>query len=148
LLPAVLAACTPAPTQQVPAEFQAGQNLFHRVCSNCHGSDAMGGETKAPKLIDAEFLPPDFTDDDIRDTIINGSSSGKMPPQRASFSAEQISQIIAYLRYSQKAAGLSSEPEEGIEDSVMAEDEFTEESANEDLEDQDQSPEPETGTQT
>lgn len=122
LLTGFLSACTPGPTKQVPDDYKAGQNYFHRVCSNCHGPDAMGGKTKAPKLIDAEFLPPDFTDDDIRDTIINGSTSGKMPSQRASFSDEEITEIIKYLRYSQKTAGIVAEQDveeegDGEEDS-------------------------------
>ncbi len=104
-----LSACTPGPTQEVPNEYKAGQKYFHRVCSNCHGPDAMGGQTKAPKLIDAEFLPPDFTDEDIRDTIINGSTSGKMPAQRANYSDAEITEIIKYLRYSQKSAGIVAE---------------------------------------
>lgn len=111
LLTGFLSACTPGPTKEVPDEYKNGQKQFHRVCSNCHGPDAMGGKTKAPKLIDAEFMPPDFTDDDIRDTIINGSTSGKMPSQRASFSDQQITEVIKYLRYSQKAAGIAPEPE-------------------------------------
>ncbi len=107
-----LAACSPAPTKTVPEEFQVGQNHFHKVCANCHGPDAMGGKTKGPKLIDAEFLPPDFTDDDIRDTIVNGSSSGKMPSQKSKFSYAEITEIIKYLRYSQKTAGIVAEEDE------------------------------------
>ncbi len=81
------------------------------MCSNCHNSDALGGLTKAPKLIDAEFLPGPFPDEDIKDTILNGSQSDKMPPQRAKISADEIPEVIKYLRYSQKAAGLSEEEE-------------------------------------
>ena len=118
-----LSACAPGPTQQVPPEYQEGQKLFHRVCSNCHGSDAMGGQTKAPRLIDPEYMPPNFTDEDIRDTIINGSSSGKMPPQRVSFNDRQITEIIKYLRYAQRAAGLSGEEDEEEEEELLAGDE-------------------------
>ena len=42
----LLAACAPQPTKEVPAQYKRGQELFHKVCSNCHGSDAMGGHTK------------------------------------------------------------------------------------------------------
>lgn len=112
-----LTACAPGPTKTVPKEYQAGQEYFHKVCSNCHGPDAMG-EGKGPKLIDAEFLPPDFTDDDIRDTIVNGSSSGKMPSQKSKFSDQEITEIIKYLRYSQQAAGIAP-----AEDSDEEEDE-------------------------
>ena len=49
-------ACSPQPTKEVPQEFKKGQEYFHRVCSNCHGSDAMGATTKAPRLIDTDYI--------------------------------------------------------------------------------------------
>ena len=73
----------------------------------------MGKHTKAPRLIDEEYLAPSFTDDDIRETILNGTN--KMPPQKKNVSAEEITEIIKYLRYSQKVAGL--EPEDDEDDS-------------------------------
>ncbi len=115
--PIFLASCSaPQPALQVPEVFKKGQKIFHRACSNCHNSDALGGLTKAPKLIDAEFLPTPFPDEDIKDTILNGSQSGKMPSQKSKVSSEEIPEVIKYLRYSQKAAGLSEDEEEKEED--------------------------------
>ncbi len=102
--------CAPKPTLEVPEPYKKGQNAFHKICSNCHGSDAMGKHTQAPRLIDEEYLAPSFTDDDIRETILNGT--GKMPPQKKNVSTEDITEIIKYLRYSQKTAGLEPEEEE------------------------------------
>ena len=102
--------CAPKPTVEVPEAYKKGQNAFHKICSNCHGSDGMGKHTKAPRLIDEEYLAPNFTDDDIRETILNGTN--KMPPQKKNVSAEEITEIIKYLRYSQKAAGLEPEDED------------------------------------
>ena len=102
--------CAPKPTLEVPEAYKKGQNVFHKICSNCHGSDGMGKHTKAPKLIDEEYLSPNFTDDDIRETILNGTD--KMPPQKKNVSTEEITEIIKYLRYSQKAAGLEPEDED------------------------------------
>ena len=105
----------PPPKLQVPPEYKTGQTHFHSVCSNCHGPDALSqGSFKAPKLIDEEYLPGNFSDDDIRDTIINGTE--KMPSQGSKFNKKQIDEIIKYLRYSQKAAGLSEESEEDSEE--------------------------------
>ena len=70
----------------------------------------MGKHTKAPKLIDEEYLSPNFTDDDIRETILNGTD--KMPSQKKNVSTEEITEIIKYLRYSQEAAGLEPEGED------------------------------------
>ena len=102
--------CAPKPKLEVPEAYKKGQNAFHKICSNCHGSDGMGKHTKAPRLIDEEYLAPNFTDDDIRETILNGTN--KMPPQKKNVSAEEITEIIKYLRYSQKAAGLEPEDED------------------------------------
>ena len=102
--------CTPKATLEVRDAYQKGQKVFHKICSNCHGSDGMGKHTKAPKLIDEEYLAPNFTDDDISETILNGTD--KMPPQKKNVTAEEITEIIKYLRYSQKAAGLEPEDED------------------------------------
>ena len=70
----------------------------------------MGKHTKAPRLIDEEYLAPNFTDDDIRETILNGTE--KMPSQKKNVSSEEITEIIKYLRYSQKTAGLDQVDED------------------------------------
>ena len=106
--------CAPKPKLEVPEPYKAGQNAFHKVCSNCHGSDAMGKYTQAPRLIDEEYLTPNFADEEIRETIINGTD--KMPPQRKNVTDKEITEIIKYLRYSQKAAGLEPEEEEEEEE--------------------------------
>ena len=102
----LVASCgAPPPTKKVPAEFKTGKTNFHKVCSNCHGPDAMSpGNFKAPRLIDEDYLPENFSDDDIRETINKGTD--KMPPQKGKFNASEVNQIIKYLRYSQSAAEL------------------------------------------
>ncbi len=98
--------CTVEPSKTVPDPYIAGQAKFHDVCANCHGPDAMGGN-KAPKLIQKKFISSNYSNQRIARTIINGSSSGAMPPQKRKISEKEISQIIKYLRYSQKEAGLT-----------------------------------------
>lgn len=111
----------PPPTKEVPQEFKAGQTYFHKICSNCHGPDAMSpGSFKAPKLIDEEYLAENFSDNDIKETIQNGTD--KMPSQRGKFSNEEIHEIIKYLRYSQQTAGLIAEEEDGDETEYDEED--------------------------
>ncbi|MDH5762809.1 MAG: cytochrome c [Nitrospinota bacterium] len=100
-------ACAPQPTKEVPQEFKKGQEYFHRVCSNCHGSDAMGGQTKAPRLIDTDYIEKEFSNDEIRETVLNGTN--KMPSQKNNVNADEITEIIKYLRYSQKTANLTVE---------------------------------------
>ena len=109
--------CAPKPTIKVPAEFEAGQNYFHKACASCHGVDALGKQTKAPGLIDSEYLPANFSDEEIRKQIIEGSE--KMRSQRNKVSDPEIEEIIKYLRYSQRAVGLvveEDEPDDGNEE--------------------------------
>ena len=113
-----LASCTPQSTKQVPAQFKKGQDLYHSVCSNCHGPDAMGGHTKAPRLIDTDFIQSEFSDEEIRETINDGS--GKMPPQKGKLTDDETTEIIKYLRYSQKAADLMIE-EDDLDEGMEAE---------------------------
>ncbi len=110
----LLDSCSPKPELAVPEEYQKGQNYFHRVCANCHGADALGKNTKAPNLIDEDYLSANFSDDEIRAAIIDGTD--KMPPQNRKVTGEEITEIIKYLRYSQKAADLYIEPEEEEEE--------------------------------
>lgn len=114
-----IASCAPQPTKEVPAEFQSGQKYFHKVCSNCHGADAMGKQTKAPKLIDAEYIQEAYSDDEIFQTVVDGT--GKMPSQRNKVTDEEIKEIIGYLRYSQKAANLVALDDE--EEEILLEEE-------------------------
>ena len=105
-----LTSCSPKPTIKVPAEFESGQNNFHRVCANCHGADALGKQTRAPGLIDPEYLSENFSDEEMYKQIIEGSD--KMRPQRNKLSDPEVAEIIKYLRYSQKAAGIIVEEDE------------------------------------
>ena len=109
-----LTSCSPKPTIKVPAEFESGQNNFHRACANCHGVDALGKQTRAPGLIDPEYLSENFSDEEMYKQIIEGSD--KMPPQRNKLSDPEVTEIIKYIRYSQKAADLVVGEDESDED--------------------------------
>ena len=107
----------PQPTKIVPAEFKSGQNYYHKICANCHGADALGKQTRAPGFIDPEYLSENFSDEEMYKQIIEGSD--KMPPQRNKLSDPEVAEIIKYLRYSQKAAGIvveEDEPDDGDEE--------------------------------
>ena len=110
----LIASCSPKPNIEVPQAYKAGQKHFHQVCANCHGSDALGKKTKAPKLIDVDYIEENFSDEEMRDAAKEGTD--KMPPQKANVNDEEITEIIKYLRYSQKAAGLGPEEEGDSED--------------------------------
>ena len=109
-----ISSCAPKPTKKVPVEFEPGQNYFHQVCANCHGVDALGKNTKAPGLIDPEYLPENFSDEELYQQIIEGSK--KMPSQRNKVSDPEIKEIIKYLRYSQNIADLVLEDDDQEDD--------------------------------
>ena len=104
----------PQPTKIVPAEFKSGQNSYHKICANCHGADALGKQTRAPGLIDPEYLSENFSDEEMYKQIIEGSD--KMRPQRNKVSDPEVAEIIKYIRYSQKAADLVVDEDESDDD--------------------------------
>ena len=104
----------PQPTKIVPAEFKTGQDYYHKVCANCHGADALGKQTRAPGLIDPEYFSENFSDEEMYKQIIEGSD--KMRSQRSKVSDAEVAEIIKYLRYSQKAAGIIVEEDEPDDD--------------------------------
>ena len=83
----------------------------------------MGGHTKAPRLIDTDFIESEYSDEEIRETVMNGAD--KMPSQKNKVDDGEITEIIKYLRHSQKVAGLTAEDpieEEDIEEDSASED--------------------------
>jgi len=94
--------------------FKSGQNSYHKICANCHGADALGKQTRAPGLIDPEYLSENFSDEEMYKQIIEGSD--KMRSQRSKVSDAEVAEIIKYLRYSQKAAGIIVEEDEPDDD--------------------------------
>ena len=104
----------PQPTKIVPAEFKTGQDYYHKVCANCHGADALGKQPRATGLIAPEYFSENFSDEEMYKQIIEGSD--KMRSQRSKVSDAEVAEIIKYLRYSQKAAGIIVEEDEPDDD--------------------------------
>ena len=83
----------PAKEGDVPATSVAdaiGRTLFLKNCSHCHGADAHGDE--GPDLHDL-----DLSDEQIAARIRNGKK-GQMTAFAGKLSAQDISELIAYLR--------------------------------------------------
>ena len=106
LINLLITSCSVEPRKTVPEIYKTGQEHFHRVCANCHGPDAMGGN-KAPKLIQKIYSQANFSDIKIIRTILNGSNSGAMPSQKRKVTEKEIYEILNYLRYSQNFFGIS-----------------------------------------
>lgn len=70
-----------------------------KMCSGCHGADG-SGNTPVGKSLKARDLRSDEvqkqSDDELASTIANGK--GKMPAYKASISADQLQQVVAFIR--------------------------------------------------
>ena len=84
-----------------PSLAQAGAVLFQSNCARCHGAN-LEGTKKAPALAEIR-TKKHWTDERITTRILNGAGS-KMPAFRDSLSADQIKQLIAYLRAENRPA--------------------------------------------
>ena len=107
LFPFLFTGCAIEPKKTFPEKFKLGQISFHKVCAQCHGADAMGGK-RAPNFLQKKFIRKTFSNARIARTIINGSDSGAMPSQKKRVTDKEIGEIIQYIRYSQKEAGIIS----------------------------------------
>ncbi len=65
-------------------------------------------------LIDTDYIEKEFSNDELRETILNGTD--KMRGQQNNVNADEITEIIKYLRYSQKTADLVTEEDTAEED--------------------------------
>ena len=96
-----------APAKEKPSPA-AGEKLYRRYCSPCHGDRGDGRGFNAENLdprpanhTDAEMMSR-RTDRDLYDVIYGGGRSvGKstlMPPWGRNFSRQEIESLVLYLR--------------------------------------------------
>ena len=88
-IPASAASRTPRAAPEHMALVAAGQQLFLKNCAHCHGADARGDD--GPDLHNL-----DWSDEQIAARIRNGKK-GQMTAFAGKFSAENISEVLAYL---------------------------------------------------
>ena len=75
-----------------------GATLFTANCAGCHGENAQGGSI-GPTLVSAELKAQD--DDFYRQVISNGREGTAMPAWEGRLSAQDIEDVIAFLRSQQ-----------------------------------------------
>lgn len=70
-----------------------------KTCASCHAADG-SGNTPAGKSLKARDLRSEpvqkQTDAQLADAIVNGR--GKMPPFKTTVSAEQVKELVTYIR--------------------------------------------------
>ena len=104
-----LAADAPAPGDGRAEMARAGETLFNRNCSTCHGVGAVG-TNQGPPLLDRLYHPGHHPDASFRNAVRNGVQShhwnfGDMLPVPG-VSADELEQIICYVRSTQRESGL------------------------------------------
>ncbi len=89
------------PPVELPPEINAqqlsvnGPDIYKELCAQCHGPQGEGGV--GPALSDPQFQNAK-TDQDLFDTINNGHNATSMIAWGEILSAEQIQQLVNYIR--------------------------------------------------
>jgi mono/diheme cytochrome c family protein len=93
----------------VPAEFQAGEAKFAANCAACHGQAGVG-TAQGPPLVHKIYEPNHHGDAAFQRAAANGVKAhhwefGNMP-KIDSVTPEDVDQIIRYVRWLQRQAGI------------------------------------------
>jgi mono/diheme cytochrome c family protein len=99
-----------APAAGTPAEFAKGEALFNSHCAACHGQKAMGTK-HGPPFIDMIYVPNHHADATFHLAVRNGVRAhhwpyGNMLPVEG-VSEPDVNEIIGYVRWLQRQAGIS-----------------------------------------
>ncbi|MEW6325437.1 MAG: cytochrome c [Nitrospirota bacterium] len=102
---------SPAPSAggAAPAEFAKGEALFNANCAKCHGERA-AGTNQGPSLVQKIYEPSHHSDASFHLAARNGVRPhhwqfGPMPPI-AGVSEAEVNEIIGYVRWLQREAGI------------------------------------------
>ena len=86
-----------------PGNPENGQAIYSRICAACHGPQGKG-DGPAGKVLTpppANFTAKSFKnkgDKELIETIQNGKPGTGMPPWKNSLSAQQIRDVLAFIR--------------------------------------------------
>lgn len=115
--PAEPVAVTPTPTQPAPAPSAGkgsatnGAPVYKKNCAGCHGNTGMGDGPAASSLkpkpanfVAADYKdskgknPREYSDAELKDIIDNGRKGTAMPAWKKQLTADQINDVLAYVR--------------------------------------------------
>ncbi len=108
-LTVTLAAAANAPDSKAPPALAKGEALFNTTCSACHGVGARGTK-QGPPLLDKIYEPNHHADIAFYRAAEMGVRAhhwkfGDMP-KIPGVTRDDLTQIIAYIRWLQKQAGI------------------------------------------
>ncbi len=86
-----------------------GEARYQEVCARCHGS-GLGGAPEGPPLLDQTYAPSHHADLTFYHAVKNGVRQhhwryGDMP-MLSGITAEQVGDIVAFVRREQQQAGI------------------------------------------
>jgi mono/diheme cytochrome c family protein len=87
-------AVEPSPAPE-GGDAENGAAIFGANCAACHGENAAGGSV-GPTLVSAEVKAKE--DDYYREVILNGIQGAAMPAWGDRLGAQEIEDVIAFLR--------------------------------------------------
>ncbi len=113
LVAGLSSACADGSTTQnaaVPAEFRTGEAKFKANCAGCHGERA-AGTAQGPPLVHRIYEPNHHPDITFQRAAANGVRAhhwnfGNMP-KIDGVTPEDVDQIIRYVRWLQRQAGIN-----------------------------------------
>jgi len=93
----------------MPQEFVKGEAAYHRYCASCHGKAAAGTD-HGPSFINRIYEPSHHPDQAFLLAARMGARAhhwnfGDMP-KIAGVSEDELKQIIGYVRWLQRQAGI------------------------------------------
>ena len=94
---------------KLPKELTGGETLFNKNCALCHGQAGIGA-SKGPPLVHKIYEPNHHADESFHRAVHDGVIAhhwrfGNMPPL-PNISRDKVEQIIQYIRWLQKQAGI------------------------------------------
>jgi len=96
-------------SSKVPAEFQSGEGKFSSFCARCHGAEGSGTK-QGPPLVHKIYEPNHHGDAAFQRAAANGVRAhhwqfGDMPKIEG-VKSEDVDQIVKYVRWLQRQAGI------------------------------------------
>jgi cytochrome c2 len=96
-------------SSKVPAEFQLGEGKFNNFCARCHGVEG-NGTKQGPPLVHKIYEPNHHGDAAFQRAAANGVRAhhwqfGDMP-KIDGVKPEEVDQIVKYVRWLQRQAGI------------------------------------------
>ncbi len=94
---------------QVPVKYTRGEELFNSYCATCHGEGGRGTD-KGPPFLHRLYRPGHHADQSFhlaarRGVIAHHWRFGNMP-RIDGFNERDVNEIIAYVRWLQRQAGI------------------------------------------